>query len=264
MGLPRDDGRRIVPVTSPLEAKVEPDWEEGLAVMLKKQPEIVRMNRLVKEAESDVSPDGLIRLERAKSYQKQVIHQATHSLARFFLGIDANHKQFSTASRLRAAAALRLESQRAYYEEGRITVDRFFDAVTQYASAVVAEAQCKTSYNHSIVALEEAKGTLLEHDGITVVDGPKSGLSIAGARDHAVKGAWYEPSVLTERTARDAQAPIPSAPGEPQAKAASPSTDTGVKTFSFQFTIGTGSKPIEIRGSFTITPAQTADPPSIR
>ena len=103
---------------------------------------------------------------------QQIVHQTTHSLARFFLEIDANYKQFKTASRLRAAAALRLESQRAYYEEGRITIDRFLDAVSQYATAVATEAQYKTTYNISIVALEEAKGTLLAYDNIAVAEGP--------------------------------------------------------------------------------------------
>ena len=51
---------------------------------------------------------------------------------------------------------------------------------------------------------------------------------------------------------------------ESQAKAASPKADLGGKTYSFQVTIGTGSKPFEIRGSFTITPAQTEIPPSVR
>ena len=67
---------------------------------------------------------------------QQIVHQTTHSLARFFLEVDANYKQFKTASRLRAAAAQRLEAQRAYYEEGRITIGRFLDAVSQYAQAV--------------------------------------------------------------------------------------------------------------------------------
>ena len=111
-------------------------------------------------------------LLRARAYLQQIVHQTTHSLARFFLEIDANYKQFKTASRLRAAAALRLESQRAYYEEGRITIDRFLDAVSQYATAVATEAQYKTTYNISIVALEEAKGTLLAYDNIAVAEGP--------------------------------------------------------------------------------------------
>ena len=53
-----------------------------------------------------------------------------------------------------------------FYEEGRITIDRYLDAVSQYASAVAQEAQFKTTYNISIVALEEAKGTLLAYDNI--------------------------------------------------------------------------------------------------
>ena len=101
---------------------------------------------------------------------QQVVHQATHTLARFFLEIDANYKQFKTATRLRAAAAQRLDAQRAYYEEGRITIDRFLDAVSQYATAVATEAQYKTTYNIAIVALEEAKGTLLAYDNVVVGD----------------------------------------------------------------------------------------------
>src|SRR5262249_48154919 len=106
-----------------------------------------------------------------------------HSLARFFLEIDANYKQFKTASRLRAAAAQRLDAQRSYYEEGRITIDRFLDAVSQYATAVATEAQYKTTYNISIVALEEAKGTLLAYDNISVAEGPWPRKAYVQARD---------------------------------------------------------------------------------
>ena len=41
--------------------------------------------------------------------------------------------------------------------------------------AVAREALAKASYNVSIVAIEEAKGTLLEHDKIAVVEGPEAG-----------------------------------------------------------------------------------------
>jgi hypothetical protein len=122
-------------------------------------------------------------LLRARAYLQQVVHQTTHSLARFFLEIDANYKQFKTASRLRAAAAQRLDAQRAYYEEGRITIDRFLDAVSQYATAVATEAQYKTTYNISIVALEEAKGTLLAYDNIAVAEGPHPRKAYIQARD---------------------------------------------------------------------------------
>jgi hypothetical protein len=273
LGLPLVNGRRIEPITAPIEARFEPDWQHSVAVMLEKKPEIVRMRAIVREAEADVSADGLIRLERANSYTKQVIQEATSSLSQFFLEIDAIHKQFMTARRLKAAAALRLESQRAFFEEGRITIDRYLDAVNQHAVAIAVEAQYKTAYNQSIVALEEAKGTLLEHDLITVVEGPKSGVSIASVPDFAVKGAWYEPPAASKRSARNPRAPqgpaaSPPAPrthtGKAQVKAESANSNRGGKTYSFQLTVGFASKPVEIRGSFTIAPARVDQTPRER
>jgi hypothetical protein len=268
LGLPPADNRRIIPVTPPTEARLEPDWDASLAQMINFQPDIVQQQLLVRVAELQLliarnqllpqlslnalyqfnglgqqldsaeavmtgaalkalnpvianqqvragleqqpgmysnfitwqvgftfqaplgmrSPLANTRqaqyvLLRARAYLQQVVHQTTHSLARFFLEIDANYKQFKTASRLRAAAAQRLEAQRAYYEEGRITIDRFLDAVSQYATAVATEAQYKTTYNISIVALEEAKGTLLAYDNISVAEGPHPRKAYVQARD---------------------------------------------------------------------------------
>jgi outer membrane protein TolC len=272
LGLPPADNRRIVPVTPPTEARLEPDWDSSLAQMLNFQPDIVQQQILVRVAELQLliarnqllpqlslnalyqfnglgqqldsaeavmtgatlkalnpvianeqriaglnSNPGLYNnfitwqvgftfqmplgmrsplantrqsqylLLRARAYLQQIVHQTTHSLARFFLEIDANYKQFKTASRLRAAAAQRLDAQRAYYEEGRITIDRFLDAVSQYATAVATEAQYKTTYNISIVALEEAKGTLLAYDNIAVAEGPWPRKAYIQARD--IQGA---------------------------------------------------------------------------
>jgi outer membrane protein TolC len=268
LGLPPADSRRIVPVTAPSEARLEPDWEASLAQMLSFQPDIVTQQLIVRVAELQLlisrnqllpvlnlnalyqlnglghtldtsegvmtgrkilgidplvsaqqhaaglnTAPGVYRdfnqwqlgftfqmplgmraplanvrnaqytLLKQRAYLQQVVHQTTHSLARFFLEVDANYKQFKTASRLRAAAAQRLEAQRAFYEEGRITIDRYLDAVSQYASAVAQEAQFKTTYNISIVALEEAKGTLLAYDNIAVAEGPHPQKAYIQARD---------------------------------------------------------------------------------
>ncbi|MGO9811423.1 MAG: hypothetical protein ACLP53_11695, partial [Isosphaeraceae bacterium] len=53
----------------------------------------------------------------------------------------------------------------------------------QYAQAVAQEAQFKTTYNISIVALEEAKGTLLAYNNIAVAEGPQPRKAYAQARD---------------------------------------------------------------------------------
>jgi RNA polymerase sigma factor (sigma-70 family) len=268
LGLAPTDGRRVVPVTVPTEAQLEPDWEESLAVMLKNQPDVVRSRTIMaKEPDGASDGSGLAQLERRKDFHKQVIHQATHALSRMFLEIDANFKQFMTARQLRASAAIRLESARAMYEEGRWLQDRFLDAIATYHTAVANEAQYKTTYNISIVAFEEVKGTLLEHDKITVVDGPKSRVSIAAVPDFAVNAARYEPPTRTMPRAQDLQPGEPQGPAamphesrtnpsEPKANDASSKAGEGGKTFSFHVTLGIGSKPVDIRGSFTITPAQ--------
>lgn len=268
LGLPPADNRRIIPVTPPTEARLEPDWDSSLAQMVTFQPDIVQSQLLVRIAELQllvarnqllpqlslnllyqfngfgqnlddaeavmtgasikaiepvvaaqqraagiagnpglynnfrtwqvgftfqapignrhplaVTRQAQYTLLRQRAFLQQIIHQTVHSLHRFFLEVDANYKQFKTASRLRAAAAERLAAQRAYYEEGRITIDRFLDAVSQYAQAVALEAQYKTTYNISIVALEEAKGTLLAYNNIAVAEGPNPRKAYAQARD---------------------------------------------------------------------------------
>ena len=259
MGLPWKDDRRILPTTKATEALVDPDWEKSHAVMLENQPDVVRSRAPVKEAEADRSGDGLALLERRKESLRQNIHQTTHSMARFFLGIDANFKQFKKASQLREAAANRLEAQKTNFQDGRITIDRLLDAVSQWASAVATEAQYKSTYNTSIVALEEAKGTLLDYKQISVVAGPNASGPATVARDRALARTSHEPPSLVSLPAPPGPAPpTPIQVGEPTAirtEDASPLAAEGAKTVTFQFTVGIGSNPIEIRGSFTVTPA---------
>ncbi len=308
LGLPPADNRRIIPVTPPTEARLEPDWEASLAQMINFQPDIVQQQILVRVAElqlllarnqllPQLSLNALYQLNglgqqldqaeavmtgatlkaldpviatrerlsglnsnpgnynnfitwqlgltfqmplgmrsplanarqaqyvllRSRAYLQQVVHQTTHSLARFFLEIDANYKQFKTASRLRAAAATRLESQRAFYEEGKLAIDRYLDAVRIYAGAVATEAQYKTTYNISIVALEEAKGTLLAYDNIAVAEGPHPRKAYMQARD--IQAAHRRASI-----APDGPMNPPRTAGPMNPDAVTPSAPPGVPT----------------------------------
>ena len=215
LGLPAADNRRISPATAPTEAKVDPTWEDSLAAMDASQPDIAEQRRLVRVAELKALIEGenptltpeqrdasRRELERQQAFLEQVRRQSTHSLARFFLEIDANYKQFQAARKLRGAAQQRLEAQRAFHEEGKVTVDRLLDAVGQYANAIAQEAQYKSSYNTSIAALEEAKGTLLAADKITVVAPRARPKADPSAKADQVVPATFE-----------APAPVASRPG---------------------------------------------------
>ncbi|WP_435005426.1 TolC family protein [Tundrisphaera lichenicola] len=156
-------------------------------------------------------------LLRQRAFLQQIVHQSTHALSRFFLEVDSNYKQFRTAQRLRAAAQERLSAQKAFYEEGRITIDRLLDAVSQYANAIAQEAQFKTSYNTSIAALEEAKGTLLAYDNIAVAEGPSPRKAYIQAKDqrpahgqfHVPLDGSYRPEPINGPTMAD---PVPDMP----------------------------------------------------
>jgi hypothetical protein len=179
LDLPLFDDRRIVPVSNPTEKLVKLDWETCLAEMKEHDQEIVR-NTLASAENHDKDVQQSI---------KDAVAQKTQSLKRFFLEVDANYKQFKTASRLRGAAAQRLDAQRAYYAEGRITVNRFMDAISQCSAAMATEFQYKTLYNIALTALSEAKGTLLADREIAVIDvveGVRNGIA-NDKRDHRLE-----------------------------------------------------------------------------
>jgi len=65
-------------------------------------------------------------------------------------------------------------------------------------AAVAHEARFKTTYNNSIVGLEEAKGTLLEHDQVALAEAPKPIVSMharaAGPSPHDHPGLLATPA----------------------------------------------------------------------
>jgi outer membrane protein TolC len=111
-------------------------------------------------------------LLRQRASLQQIKHQTTHALARCFLEIETNYKQFQASEKLRREAEDRLQTQKKEYEAGRIPLDRYFQAIGEWANAQALESQFLTSYNVSIAHLEEAKGTLLDHEGIIVATAP--------------------------------------------------------------------------------------------
>jgi hypothetical protein len=272
LGLPLADYRQIVPVTKPTEALIEPIWDTCLGEMMDQQPEIV-FNKLA-TAEVPVPgaalPESMTRQsakvkdelgenqrQHWQQRMKQAIQQRTHNLARFFLEIDSNYKQYQTAKRLRTAASKRLDVQRAYYEEGRITVDRLLDAVGQYyGNAVATEAQYKTSYNVAISGLQEAKGTLLADRGITVVEGPLNSIADDRGNTQPVPGAFEAPTgvpiPVTRADPSSSARPFVPEKTETDAtshKAASEPKSTP-KVWSFSLSIGR-ERPFLIKGTIS-------------
>ncbi len=126
LGLPQADNRRIVPATDPNAELVEFDWETCLGEMMYQQPEIVLHKLAVNELqpaatvpssaqrqaagsgrESSKVKDDVRENQRKERQDKlqQLVHAQTHALARSFLEVDANFKQYQTGKRLRGGEA---------------------------------------------------------------------------------------------------------------------------------------------------------------
>ena len=200
LNLPPGDDGRLLPVTPPTEARVTPDWDACLARMVACQPDILQDDVAVRlaafrpaPAESLAANNGRgepmpatgkaeeagpdppkLDAERRRASSQQVLHQSTHTLARFFLEVDASYKQFRAAGRLRETARMRLEARQASYEAGSVPIDRYLGALSDWSTAVASEAQARAGYNTSIIALEEAKGTLLGYANIVVAESGES------------------------------------------------------------------------------------------
>jgi hypothetical protein len=270
LGLPAADNRRIVTTSAAMDDHLEFDWNLCLREMNNFQPDVVqsKLNVLMpkplalgSQRDKDKSGQSQQPEEQARQLHdvQQVIHQQTHSLARFFLEVDANYKQFKTTSQLRKSAAERLEAQRAYYEEGRITIDRLLDAASQYAAAVAQEAQFKSAYNISIVGLQEAKGTLLADRGIIVAEVAHRPKVVATRKeDEHARTASFDPA------AEGRQRPQPRFKGPSETKQAgagesSSKAEPETRTWKFSVSIG-GANPLKIDG--TITPGSKDRPAS--
>ena len=252
LGIPAADGRQIVPTSVPITAALLPDWQQSLAAMTTHQPDVVRAAEVVRAARVDPGPPGANdrspagkqadtgRLEREEVTLGQVTNEATHQLARFFLEIDANAKQLATANRIKEAARQRMDALREFRKrDGKLTVDRELDAINRWSTSIAEEAVVLAKYNATLIAFEEAKGTLLEHEKIRLNvetrtgDGPAFIALTPGRVAAETPRAEVEPGRVPRATEVRA---------------------TEAKTYTFRFAVGSGPRPTEVRGSFTVGP----------
>jgi outer membrane protein TolC len=98
---------------------------------------------------------------RAERYLTQQYRQVFEN----YHVIEARHQQ-------RVASAQQLEARLKEFEAGKTTADFLVQAQRDWAAALSAEYQAVVDYNNSLCRFQFAKGTLLEHNGITISEGP--------------------------------------------------------------------------------------------
>ncbi len=238
---------------------------EDLAILTSWHPVSTGRNPLANTRQAQY---GLL---RSRAFLRQVVHQTTHSLARSFLEVDANFKQYARAHRVRDASEKQLAAQCALWESGKITVDRYLGAIAQFSTAVANEHQYLATYNASLAFVSEVKGTLLTDRNIIVArrapreskahlaavtkdEGvAKAQATVGNQVSPAVPAPPAVPSVSPARPGPEISAVINAGVGAPRQTAApveprSNSAQPKPLTWTLSITFG-GDKTIELHGT---------------
>ena len=268
LGLPSADNRRIVPVTAPIEAQLQPDWDATMAAMLENQPEIVQAKARVKQAEAEKAGTVAGRLARIES-QKDCPPdgcQAAYSLARPVFPGDRRQLQAIPDSKTAQGGRRPPARCPACLLQGRPNHDRPLPRRRQpirprQSRRKPSTRRHTTSRSSRSKRPRERSWTTTRSPSLMVLGGRSPPRPCLGPHPHP------RPAADRRRLSLPANRPPPArlTAHEPRPNAAAPKGDASAgKTFSFDLTVGIGSTPVQIRGSFTITPAPSAAAPDVR
>ncbi|MCI0640602.1 MAG: TolC family protein [Gemmataceae bacterium] len=246
LGLPVEDGTRLVPITPPTLAPYRPNWDASLSDALNLKPELVlaRQNLRATQynlitAKNFLKPDlrffaqyspvgfgteldgdgnfvdgngvtrpanafeslsnmhfndwsiGLslsvpigyrlehasvrsARLGLAQSYYllkdeeqrvQRILTQQYQKLSEWYELIKARREE-------RKYYGQSVEARYAEFTAGRVTVDQLLEVQRRLALAQVKEYEAISEYNNSLARFEWAKGTILQHNNVTIAEGP--------------------------------------------------------------------------------------------
>lgn len=149
LGLPPSDGRRIVPVDSPLEAPISIDWSGTVATALRYQPSVVRQRLAVRVRElqllmarnqllPQLDVEGLWRISGLGRELDEAIDLLTDNrFTDWSLGVSM---QFPLGNRLAAselqAAKLRLQNSHAFLRESAHALAHELSGIIRHLDSV--------------------------------------------------------------------------------------------------------------------------------
>jgi outer membrane protein TolC len=263
MGLPVEDGTRLVPIDTPTLAPYRPDWTTAINEALALRPELVMARADLKARQFDLMnqknlllPDlrftstydingigthldggasdgnnafasladnkfhdwslGLrmdmqlgfrdahaaVRFSRLSLARAYALLQDQEERAHQFLSLEyvniAEFYELIIAQRAqREAAAEQLDARFKEFLAGRGTLDFLLEAQRVWADALRDEWNAIVQYNNALCTFEYAKGTILQHDNVTIGEGPLPHCAQVRAVEHERERA--KAIVLRER-----------------------------------------------------------------
>jgi outer membrane protein TolC len=243
VGLPAEDGTRLIPSDHPVDAPYLPDWGAAVAEARARRPELLQIQQEIQAAELVVRKAKDLLLPDLRFLAKYNVNGLGHTLGagldvlgqnRFNdweLGLllqvpvgfrDANAQtararlqlaqrfaflhdqqskvilslqrsyrevvQFSEEFRIRRsrreAAATQLKARTAKYRAGRETIDFLLTAQRNWTDALRDEYVALCNYNVALADYERQKGTILQFDNVTVMEGSIPAYAQARASEH--------------------------------------------------------------------------------
>ncbi len=114
--------------------------------------------------------------------------ELTHMIANSIRDLDRNYQVSVTTFNRRVAAARQVNAVEAALDVGTATFDMLLDAQRRSADAEIAYYRALVDYNMAIMQVHFRKNTLLEHNGIQLVEQPwPSGQSASALRNAVVR-----------------------------------------------------------------------------
>src|SRR5262249_40046266 len=126
------------------------------------------------------------RLNLARSYaalgdQEQ---KAQRALQQQYARLFEFHEQIRAQRAQREAAAAQLKARYANFLAGKETLDILLEAQRFWADALREEYNAIVNYNNTLAAFEFAKGTIMQHNNVSIAEGPLPHCALMRAVEH--------------------------------------------------------------------------------
>jgi outer membrane protein TolC len=177
LGLPGEDGRRLIPSDSPTLAPSHPDWKAALKEALARRPELrlLRQEVLVQlavlrqevaRAELGVPFDAAVpaNLVRATEILRDNELKAQGYLANYYRRLSTNYEQIRANRAQREAFGEQLRARQQEFQAGRGTLDILLESQRFWADALANEYNQVAAYNNALAGFEYARGTIQQRN----------------------------------------------------------------------------------------------------
>ena len=193
MGMKIKDGTRLVPSDAPTLVEKKPDWKKGLHSTMKKRPELEMARQDVKLASFEAAiteglaeyiplSDGVREAKLQLARASLVLHdqelKAERYLALWYRRMSSAYFQIKAAKAQREAFATQLQIRYELYRAGAnepgsgkpVALSLLLEAQRYWAEALATEYQAIVTYNNALVGWEYAKGDMMKHAHVRLVE----------------------------------------------------------------------------------------------